>query len=179
MSDITTAVAELADEYGILAGGVRLLPKPVLKSKKIKRRHITPGVEFRANDLNRSRMQQILERLATSKRFSLITFNGSPILDQRSPHSIEDNEGSKERTRKSHRSPKLFVHKATAVIRSMGKEGWSSKQSRAAIKRAVIDLADATVSTQLAAGKTGQRGDPASLTMDQENQLYDSIADLL
>lgn len=52
----------------------------------------------------------------------------------------------------------------TAVIRWMGKEGWSLEHSMAAIAGVGIHLADATFKIQWKAGQKGERGEPAAIT---------------
>lgn len=63
--------------------------------------------------------------------------------------------------------PQLFNKQPTEVIRWMGKNGWTAKEASMVLKNLGVDVAEATVKTQLAAGKKGQRGAPADLTLEQ------------
>lgn len=70
----------------------------------------------------------------------------------------------------------LFGHPVTAVLRWMGTDAWTVEQSRAALTAMGIeDVADATLTAQLRAGRKGERGPAAELTEDQINQLYKTI----
>ncbi len=55
-------------------------------------------------------------------------------------------------------------HSVTSVLRWMGKAGWNKKQARAALTALGIDIADGTIQIQVAAGKKGERGEPANLS---------------
>ena len=59
----------------------------------------------------------------------------------------------------------------TAVIRWMGKEMWNFQDAQRVLTKAGCKVADATIVTQLQAGKAGQRGAPAPLTEEQAKQL--------
>lgn len=62
----------------------------------------------------------------------------------------------------------IFGHAATAVIRAMGVQGFSFEEARKGMDRVGGQgIADATIKIQLAAGKKGERGDPAKLTAAQ------------
>jgi SPP1 gp7 family putative phage head morphogenesis protein len=65
----------------------------------------------------------------------------------------------------------LWGLQPTAVVRWMGKEGWSFEDAKKALAASDVSIADATLKIQLRAGKTGERGDPATLTAEQIQQL--------
>jgi len=71
---------------------------------------------------------------------------------------------------------KVFGFPATAVLRWMGKEGWSKAEARKALDSLGAEVADATIAAQLRAGATGERGPPAALSSSQENDLYTAAA---
>lgn len=65
----------------------------------------------------------------------------------------------------------LWGHQPTAVIRWMGKEGFSFQEAQAALQASGVDVAPGTIRAQLLAGRTGQRGAPAPLTLEQIEEL--------
>jgi serine/threonine protein kinase len=71
---------------------------------------------------------------------------------------------------------KVFGHPFTAVLRWMGKNGWSFEDAKQALMGLGVECSEATVRTQLSAGKTGQRGAPASLTEEQIATLLTALA---
>lgn len=77
------------------------------------------------------------------------------------------------RSKESKRS-KLYDHPITSIIRWMGKEGWKFDEAKAAFTRLDISVADGTIRTQLRSGVRGDRGEPAPLTEDQADKLYDA-----
>lgn len=70
---------------------------------------------------------------------------------------------------------KIMGHPATAVVRWMGVEDWEFSNAKKVLKHFKVSMADSTVRIQLAAGKNGSRGEPAKLTLRQENELYDLL----
>jgi CHAD domain-containing protein len=69
----------------------------------------------------------------------------------------------------------LFGHSVTAVIRTLGKEGWSFGDTKAALKAQGLSIADATIRAQLLAGRNGTRGEPAVLKEKELKQLKKSV----
>ena len=65
----------------------------------------------------------------------------------------------------------VFGHRVTAVIRWMGTDAWSFAEARDAFMQLGVPVADATIRTQLAAGRNGQRGLPAELSKAQIGKL--------
>lgn len=65
----------------------------------------------------------------------------------------------------------LFGFSVTAVCRALGKAGFETADVRAIMAAKNVPIADATVGIQVNAGRNGQRGDPASLTKEQLNEL--------
>src|SRR5690606_14576156 len=65
----------------------------------------------------------------------------------------------------------FFGHQPTAVLRWMGQQGFSAKEAQAALQGMGVEVSEATVKTQVAAGKRGQRGEPAALTPEQQDAL--------
>jgi SPP1 gp7 family putative phage head morphogenesis protein len=61
----------------------------------------------------------------------------------------------------------LWGQQPTAVMRWMGKEGWSAKDAQRVLKEMGVDAAEGTIKTQLGAGAKGLRGPAASLTDEQ------------
>lgn len=72
---------------------------------------------------------------------------------------------------------RVFGHPVTAVIRWMGKSGWTFKTARESLDRLSIQVSDATIKTQLSAGQKGQRGAVANLSDDQIKTLTDGPAE--
>lgn len=73
--------------------------------------------------------------------------------------------------------PTLFGFPITAVIRWMGKDDWTFAPTRQVLATLGVVVADSTIHAQLRAGKLGQRGEPATLTEAQANQLYEALDD--
>jgi len=67
----------------------------------------------------------------------------------------------------------LFDLPATAVLRALGKAGCTFVQVRPILNKKKCLVADATVKIQLAAGKKGERGEPAKLTRAQIAEFKD------
>lgn len=65
-------------------------------------------------------------------------------------------------------------HSATAVVRWMGAKGWTFTQAQAVVKKLRLGLADVTIRIQLNAGASGKRGEPASLSRDEQKALRDA-----
>jgi SPP1 gp7 family putative phage head morphogenesis protein len=65
----------------------------------------------------------------------------------------------------------LWGHQPTAVLRWMGQDGWSAEDAQRAMQASGVEVSLPTIKTQLGAGRTGQRGDPAKLTNDQIIEL--------
>lgn len=61
-------------------------------------------------------------------------------------------------------APELWNHQPTAVLRWMGKEGWSFEDAKKVLKARGLNVKDPTIKTQLSAGRLGKRGAPAKLT---------------
>ncbi|HVS35728.1 MAG TPA: hypothetical protein VMS17_09105 [Gemmataceae bacterium] len=75
------------------------------------------------------------------------------------------------RPRKSTRC-EIFGHSATAVIRWMGANRWSFADCRAALAaHGAAGTSDATIQTQLRAGRKGERGPAATITSTQAEEL--------
>ena len=70
---------------------------------------------------------------------------------------------------------KLFGYNATAILRWMGKDEWTMEDAKKACKALGLDVADGTITAQLAAGRKGTRGEPAPLTKKQISELYDAV----
>jgi SPP1 gp7 family putative phage head morphogenesis protein len=68
-------------------------------------------------------------------------------------------------------APALWNNQPTAVMRWMGKEGWSPEDAKRVLDDMGVDVKMSTVRTQLNAGKKGLRGAPANLTDDQAHIL--------
>jgi len=69
----------------------------------------------------------------------------------------------------------LFDYPVAAVIRWMGKHGWTFADARKALDASGLDdVADDTIYAMLAAGKKGQRGEPAPLTVEEVAELEES-----
>lgn len=68
-------------------------------------------------------------------------------------------------------SAELWGNQPTAVMRWMGKEGWSPQEASKVLKEMGVDGAEATVKIQVRAGATGQRGAAAALTEEQATIL--------
>lgn len=68
-------------------------------------------------------------------------------------------------------SSQLWGMQPTGVLRWMGKDGWSVAEAKRVLDARGLDISDATIRTQINAGKNGQRGAPAALTGDQINEL--------
>lgn len=65
----------------------------------------------------------------------------------------------------------FFGYPTTAVIRWMGKEGWSMEKAKRTLRRFKQDVAEATIRAQLTAGRQGTRGDPAKLSEKQIQEI--------
>ena len=65
----------------------------------------------------------------------------------------------------------VFGHPVTAVIRWMGKENWTTDEARKALDGLGVSTAEATIKTQLGAGRSGKRGEPANLSREQVDAL--------
>lgn len=73
---------------------------------------------------------------------------------------------------------RIFGFHATAVIRWMGTDAWTEKDTRVALNRLGLkDISDNTIKAQLRAGRDGTRGDPAKLSKDQDERLNSIIAE--
>jgi hypothetical protein len=66
----------------------------------------------------------------------------------------------------------IFRHPVTSVLRRLGAEGFDFTRARQAINHfGAAGISDTTVRIQIAAGRKGQRGEPAALTEDQLKEL--------
>lgn len=65
----------------------------------------------------------------------------------------------------------LLGFPVTAVLRWMGKAGWTIEQATKVVTRFGIDCSPTTIAIFVKAGANGQRGDPAPLTDDQIKRL--------
>ena len=66
----------------------------------------------------------------------------------------------------------IFGHSVTAVLRWMGKEGWSFDDAAVAVETlAEKRFSDTTIRIQLRAGKAGERGAPAPIDSKQRAKL--------
>ena len=75
--------------------------------------------------------------------------------------------------------PEWLGHPVTGVLRALGKAGVSAAHARAIVKKAGVDVADATVAIQVGAAKykpsdKSYRGEPADLTAEQLKTLIAS-----
>jgi ParB-like chromosome segregation protein Spo0J len=68
-------------------------------------------------------------------------------------------------------APSFGEHKASALARWMGKEGFEFKDAKKAMRELGVEVKDSTLRTQLNAGRKGLRGAPAKLTDDQATYL--------
>lgn len=65
----------------------------------------------------------------------------------------------------------LLGFPVTAVLRWMGKAGWTAEQAKAVLKAKKIEVAESTLKSQLHGGAVGRRGEPADLTKGQIQEL--------
>ena len=64
-----------------------------------------------------------------------------------------------------------FGHAVTAVLRWMGKEGFTSAQARGVMEELGIQVSPVTVQIQVNAGAKGERGEPAELSTTDEKTI--------
>lgn len=82
-----------------------------------------------------------------------------------------DDRPARQPVRTGGKGAELFGHPLTAVMRWMGKAGWTWEQGMTALGKLGIAANESTVKTQVGAGKKGLRGEPAALTADQIRSL--------
>jgi serine/threonine protein kinase len=70
----------------------------------------------------------------------------------------------------------LLGFPVTAVLRWMGKQGWTKEEALKALAYFKIDCSPLTVAAQISGGAKGRRGDPAPITAEQAREL-DKAAD--
>lgn len=124
---------------------------------------VTPVVLAHANRLLRESNEQI-------KNMTLDlggTWNGIGRRSLAEEYLEEEKKATSKRT-------KLFGYPITSILRWMGKEKWSFQEARNSMDALEVDVADATIRAQLRAGKLGERGEPADLTEEQINSLYET-----
>jgi len=69
----------------------------------------------------------------------------------------------------------LFGLPFTAILRWMGKQEWDESDARKVMSHYKIKLAESTVNAHLVAGQNGTRGEPAKLTLEQQEELLGVI----
>lgn len=91
----------------------------------------------------------------------------APKPDRPDTPEGQGNDGSRKREL-------LFGHPPTAVLRAMGKKGWTIAQASAALECLGITVAECTIKIQVRAGEKGQRGAPADLSKAQWKELQEA-----
>lgn len=69
----------------------------------------------------------------------------------------------------------LFGFPVTAVIRWMGKDAWDYQDTKKALDKLQVQVAEATIRAQLRAGVKGERGEPAKLSKADVQELYNAL----
>lgn len=156
---VAAMLADLADREGVTpaytAGNAELLASVGLAPETV-----TPGVVASANRLFRKALDITLARAKPAQ----VQQTSKEQPDSSGQTVIEPKE-----TRKVCRAM-LFGHSITAVIRRLGKEGWEYDDVYFLCGQTEVgakELAPTTIRIQLAAGKKGERGEPAPLTSEQ------------
>ncbi len=98
-----------------------------------------------------------------------------PIIPPTRPAPVSIGDPVNPPEKKPRGSYDLFGFPVTAVLRWMGKEGWTFHDARKVLDAYDLqEVADGTIRTQLGCGKRGERGEPAPLTPEQVKQLEEA-----
>ena len=87
---------------------------------------------------------------------------------------MTEQQGTTEKPKKENARVSIFGHPATAVVRWMGKHGWTFDKARKALDKLGAKIADTTIRIQLKAGANGERGEPANISKAEAKQLTGS-----
>jgi len=183
-----------ADRYGMFVKDVvdshRIMHQYGLRKKDITpevlgiaaamdRRHFE-GVQSACGIINR--MGCLIKHQTAWGKSGLPTF--SEYLESIQPPKVEAPKSEPSSAPTSDPSPasgrsvqKIYGFPVTAVIRWMGTEGWTREQAAKVLSAYEVEVSPATIAIQLKAGKIKDtsRGEPASLTDDQANLIYEKI----
>lgn len=152
-------LAELADFEAMHAVDVIKHPD-LLKKAKLRQEQFTPEMAQLADRHNAKEFQALCKKYGANRRQEKQVWEDS---DFQTKKAVETS--TKQRT-------KLFNFPITSVLRWMGQDLWSVADAIKVTNHFKIDVAEATISAQLRAGRKGTRGEPASLTEEQAAALY-------
>lgn len=167
-------IYKVAERYGLNCIDVLRFPN-IARKTKLPEGALTPSAAHAAESIRRDRMRSLQDRI-TARNAAILQRRG----DLPEPENIAGDAALGAQNRKSGRPgagkarETLEGQPVTAVIRWLGKEGWSFDQAKAALVGVGLNPADGTIRAQLTAGKKGQRGEPARLSdkmVDKLNSL--------
>lgn len=174
MSLVANRLSKLADKYGMSVRGVCKFPD-LLEEVDLEKNDIDDHVIAEAEAKDRIFMAKIQQRVAALNA-KIIERERKALGLCDSPKTTAREEGvapvSKGKPKEDGKRKKIYGYPATSVIRWMGKEGFSYEEAAKVLKHFGCDTAKNTVKIQLVAGKRGERGDPADLTLTQERELH-------
>lgn len=161
-NDPVVRIADLADEYGIT-------PADVCSRKDLLGDEVTDLVRHKAFAFWRDRIDGTISQLNDR-------FNGTALAEEVKEKTTKRTKEKKDGTtsRKICRCD-IFGHPVTAVLRWMGREGWEFEDAlTAVVTMGASTISDVTIRLQLAAGRKGERGEPADITSAQAKILIEN-----
>lgn len=193
---IEERLADAADYEGLTVEDLATDAK-LLKKHRIAQTKLTGAIIHHAHELNRQRMQALLDMASTrndeiqkaeNERFAITntesegertmktkttktTKTSEPVEIQKAKASTRKGEKIPAKPAAPARSLVFDKYAPTSVIRWMGTKKWDIADALRACKALMPDIAEATVRIQLNAGKKGERGEPAKLTRDEQKHV--------
>lgn len=136
-----------------------------LKAQKIARKSITPELIREAQRWDDSETRRLLDWVA-ERNARIIAKQNPPKPEAPKPAGRVESPKPE-----SGKRQEIFGFPMTAVLRWMGREGWTIHQALHVLTALDVSCSVDTIRAQVRAGKTGQRGAPAELSIKQELEL--------
>lgn len=183
--EMVVELERLAEENGMRAKDLLEFPYK-FKGSKLKPELITPALCVEAEHYHVEKWEESIRKWNAEGK-QVWVWDGHPEFSREKLLGINQTIQEELPAHESDRAPaptvkgarqSLFGFPVTHVLRWMGKDDWTMQEATVAMQRLGMDVAKATISAQLLAGRKGQRGEPANLTQDQIKQLYSTIKDM-
>lgn len=171
--ELVRLVDQIADHHGITHASVGRFPD-LLEPYGLQAEQITPAVTSAALNYHRREMERLRARVkAINERRGFGVGETQPKALKGAKARPTQATGSQNPAppKPAKNSNGLFGYPVTAVLRWMGANGWSVTDAATALANLNIEVALATIRCQVAAGKKGQRGEPAAISPAQAQEL--------
>lgn len=149
--------------------GVSFFPD-LLAKYALTREDCTDLVIRKAFTLQRQRTEALLKKYAKPAEPKIVQVDEEDA-EAIPPKPEKKGEPSKKKEPIVVKKDNIFGFSVTAVLRWMGKQGYSSEEATKVLNHFRVDISPATVKIQVKAGSKGERGAPATLSPKEADEI--------